>query len=192
MELFDSGLLLDSFVRSPFDYGSAQLNRLASFGKDEIFIGGIVCHNKCHLTSIMAQSGKALQRARAARRLNQSELAHRAGISRQALSAIETGLYQPSVAVALSLARELGETVEKLFGGDEEGAQQRVEAKWADKEIPAAAARRLVVLARVAGKVVAVAQPAVHLALAPAAGMIERVGRKCAEVATFRLGNEID
>jgi putative molybdopterin biosynthesis protein len=133
-----------------------------------------------------------VRRARVARRLNQSELAHRAGISRQALSAIETGLYQPSVAVALRLARELGETVEKLFGSDKEGAQQRVEAKWRDEEVPAAAAQRRVALARVAGKVVAVAQPAAHLALTPAAGMLERVRRKRAEVATFRLRNEID
>lgn len=135
----------------------------------------------------------SVRRARAARRLSQSELARRAGISRQALSAIETGLYQPSVAVALSLARELGETVEKLFGGDKERTHQRVEAKWADEEVPTAgAAQRRVALARVAGKVVAVAQPAAHLALAPAAGMLERVRHKRAEVATFRLQNEID
>ncbi|HVA80002.1 MAG TPA: helix-turn-helix transcriptional regulator, partial [Candidatus Binataceae bacterium] len=66
----------------------------------------------------MAEPGNHLRRARAARGLSQSELAVRAGVSRQALGAIEAGNYQPGVGVALALARELGETVESLFGAD--------------------------------------------------------------------------
>ncbi len=55
---------------------------------------------------------KALRRARG---LSQAELARRAGITRQALSAIEAGRYAPSVTVALRLAHVLGCQVEDLF-----------------------------------------------------------------------------
>ena len=54
------------------------------------------------------QSGAMLRRARRARGLSQDELARRAGLSRQALGAIESGVYQPGVGAALALARELG------------------------------------------------------------------------------------
>lgn len=49
---------------------------------------------------------------------SQAELARRAGISRAAVSAIETAAVVPSVRVALALAREFGCTVEELFGGE--------------------------------------------------------------------------
>ena len=52
-------------------------------------------------------TAEALRRARIRCGISQSDLARRAGISRQALSAIESGTYQPSVGVALALAREL-------------------------------------------------------------------------------------
>ena len=47
--------------------------------------------------------------------LSQQALASRAGISRQALSAIEGGHQNPSVQVALGLSRALGCRVEDLF-----------------------------------------------------------------------------
>ena len=47
---------------------------------------------------------------------SQDQLARRAGVSRQALNAIERGHAQPSVETALALARILGTTVEELFG----------------------------------------------------------------------------
>ncbi len=52
---------------------------------------------------------------RLARGLSQAELARRAGITRQALSAIEAGHYLPNTAVALRLAQALGCRVEDLF-----------------------------------------------------------------------------
>src|SRR5580693_3135592 len=118
----------------------------------------------------MASIGNRLVRARTARALTQTELARRAGISRQALGAIESGAYHPGVAIALRLARELGASVESLFGesGDETGAV--VEAGWFGdlRRRPAPAQSRVAVtLARVRGKVVAVEQPAAHLTLAP-------------------------
>lgn len=50
---------------------------------------------------------------------SQAELAERAGISRTAISAIEVQRLVPSVNAALALARELGCTVEELFGSSE-------------------------------------------------------------------------
>ena len=50
------------------------------------------------------------------RGLSQRELALAAGITRQAVGAIETGRSQPSVGIALALARALGTTVEQVFG----------------------------------------------------------------------------
>jgi molybdate-binding protein len=110
------------------------------------------------------------------------------------LGAIESGLYQPGVAVALSLARELGETVETLFGENHELQCTRIDASWSDPEIAPAAerARCKVALARVAGKIVAVPQPAVQLSLSPASGMTEQVGRKRAAVSTYWSPAEID
>ncbi|MEW6338596.1 MAG: helix-turn-helix transcriptional regulator [Acidobacteriota bacterium] len=51
--------------------------------------------------------------------LNQAELAARVGVSRQTIVAIEKGNYNPSVELALRLARELGATVEELFSLEE-------------------------------------------------------------------------
>jgi molybdate-binding protein/DNA-binding XRE family transcriptional regulator len=45
-----------------------------------------------------------------------------AGITRQAVGAIESGHMQPSVGIALALARSLGTTVEELFGCEERPA----------------------------------------------------------------------
>src|SRR5579863_7155720 len=108
----------------------------------------------------MASIGKALVDARTARDLTQTELARRAGISRQALGAIESGAYHPGVAIAIRLARELGTTVEALFGEHDDESSTLVEASWSgDARQRTAAAQSRVMLARVRGKVVAVAQP---------------------------------
>ncbi|HKV56021.1 MAG TPA: substrate-binding domain-containing protein, partial [Candidatus Binataceae bacterium] len=104
----------------------------------------------------------------------------------------ESGLYQPGVTVALELSRELGETVESLFGEDEEGTARRIDAAWAGRGRAAEVApQSRVILARIGGKVVAVSQPAAHLALSPAAGLVERSGPGGAEVSTFRSASEI-
>ncbi len=141
----------------------------------------------------MASIGKALARARMARGLTQTELARRAGISRQALGAIESGAYHPGVAIAIRLARELGESVETLFGESGDETSTLVEANWFDDlrhRNPTAPSR--VSLARVRGKVVAVARPAAHLTLVPAAGVLQRARRHRVDVCTFLLPSEID
>jgi molybdate-binding protein/DNA-binding XRE family transcriptional regulator len=60
--------------------------------------------------------GTVLRLARQARGFSQQQLAGMAGVSRQAVSAVESGLSDPSLRVALALARALGLTVEELFG----------------------------------------------------------------------------
>jgi molybdopterin molybdotransferase/putative molybdopterin biosynthesis protein len=145
------------------------------------------------MTSIVASLGKALVHARTARSLTQTELARRANISRQALGAIESGAYHPGVAIAIRLARELGTTVEALFGEQTDESSTLVEASWSgDTRRRNAAVQSRVMLARVRGKVVAVTQPGAHLTLAPAAGVLQRARRNRADVATFQLPDEID
>ncbi|HEX6989630.1 MAG TPA: substrate-binding domain-containing protein [Bacillota bacterium] len=56
-----------------------------------------------------------LRSARIEAGLSQAELAAQAGISRQAVSAIETGRASPTIEVALRLARALGCPVDSLF-----------------------------------------------------------------------------
>ena len=56
-----------------------------------------------------------LKEMRVSRGLSQSELAVRAGITRQAVFAIEAGKYLPTTAVALHLANVLNCQVEDLF-----------------------------------------------------------------------------
>jgi DNA-binding XRE family transcriptional regulator len=62
-----------------------------------------------------------LRLARQARGLSQQQLAGVAGVTRQAVSAVESGHSDPSLRVALGLARALGMTVEELFGPGDPG-----------------------------------------------------------------------
>jgi molybdate-binding protein/DNA-binding XRE family transcriptional regulator len=68
------------------------------------------------LTEITQPDGARLRLARQARGLSQQQLAGVAGVTRQAVSAVESGHSDPSLRVALGLARALGMTVEELFG----------------------------------------------------------------------------
>src|SRR5712691_6731053 len=66
----------------------------------------------------MSQTGRLEVRLRAARLragLSQGELAALGGVTRQAISAVEAGRTIPTTAVALRLARALGQRVEELF-----------------------------------------------------------------------------
>jgi molybdate-binding protein/transcriptional regulator with XRE-family HTH domain len=65
---------------------------------------------------IQAGTGTRLRLARQARGFSQQQLAGMAGVSRQAVSAVESGHSDPSLRVALALARALGVTAEELFG----------------------------------------------------------------------------
>lgn len=63
-----------------------------------------------------------LRAVRARLGLSQQDLAQAAGVTRQTIGGIEGGLYSPSAAVALKLARALGCRVEELFWLEEEVA----------------------------------------------------------------------
>ena len=56
-----------------------------------------------------------LKVARAEKSLSQEQLALLAGVTRQTISSIETGQYNPSALLALTLARRLDKRVEDLF-----------------------------------------------------------------------------
>ena len=47
--------------------------------------------------------------------LSQEELAKKCGVSRQTVNAIENDKYDPTLALAFSLAKELRTTVDELF-----------------------------------------------------------------------------
>jgi putative transcriptional regulator len=56
-----------------------------------------------------------LKVARAELNLSQEELAALAGVTRQTISSIETGLYCPSALLAFLLAKRLRKRVDELF-----------------------------------------------------------------------------
>jgi putative molybdopterin biosynthesis protein len=63
-------------------------------------------------------TGTRLRLARQARGLSQQQLAGMAGVTRQAVSAVESGQSDPSLRVALALAQALGMTLDELFGAE--------------------------------------------------------------------------
>jgi putative molybdopterin biosynthesis protein len=82
-------------------------------------------------------SGAKLRFARQTRGFSQQQLAGMAGVSRQAVSAVESGQSDPSLRVALALAQALGMTVDELFGG--ESTVQAVQAQVVGDPGPAGA-----------------------------------------------------
>src|ERR1700761_9107343 len=68
------------------------------------------------MSEVPTSDGTRLRLARQARGLSQQQLAGVAGVTRQAVSAVESGHSDPSLRVALSLAGALGMSVEDLFG----------------------------------------------------------------------------
>lgn len=52
---------------------------------------------------------------RAERDWSQTDLGDRVGVSRQAVTAIETGKFDPSLPLALKIARVFGQQVEEIF-----------------------------------------------------------------------------
>jgi molybdate-binding protein/DNA-binding XRE family transcriptional regulator len=70
----------------------------------------------------LTAAGVNLRLARQARGFSQAQLAYMARVSRQAVSAVESGHSDPSLRVALAIARALGLPVEELFGMGEPAA----------------------------------------------------------------------
>ena len=59
-----------------------------------------------------------LRELRAARHWSQEELGTRVGVSRQAIIAIETGKFDPSLPLAFKLARVFRMAIEDIFEAD--------------------------------------------------------------------------
>lgn len=57
-----------------------------------------------------------LKAARAALDLSQQELADKTGVSRQTISAIEKGDYNPTIHLCRAICKVLGKTLDELFG----------------------------------------------------------------------------
>ena len=57
-----------------------------------------------------------LKSARAALDLSQQELADLVGVSRQTISAIEKGDYNPTINLCRAICKVLGKTLDELFG----------------------------------------------------------------------------
>ena len=64
---------------------------------------------------------EAMKKARAEKGLSQQGLADALGVSRQTISSLETGRYNPSIFLAYKIARFFGMTIEEVFLFDEEG-----------------------------------------------------------------------
>lgn len=60
---------------------------------------------------------------RAERDWSQAQLANALGVSRQTINAIETGKYDPSLPLAMQIARLAGQPVEALFFLDDEAQE---------------------------------------------------------------------
>ena len=56
-----------------------------------------------------------LKAARAGLDLSQQELAERVGVSRQTISAIEKGDYNPTTNLCIAICKALGKTLDELF-----------------------------------------------------------------------------
>lgn len=61
-----------------------------------------------------------LKAARAGLDLSQADLAEKVGVSRQTISAIEKGDYNPTINLCIKICRVLGKTLDELFWTEEE------------------------------------------------------------------------
>ena len=60
-----------------------------------------------------------LRAARAERDMSQADLAAAVGVTRQTISMIESGNYNPTLRLCLGICRALGKTLDQLFWEDE-------------------------------------------------------------------------
>jgi putative transcriptional regulator len=68
----------------------------------------------------MAEFTTRLKELRAAKNMKQGELADLVGVRRETIIRLEKGLYNPSLKLAVAIARVFGCTVEEVFIFDEE------------------------------------------------------------------------
>ncbi len=70
-----------------------------------------------------------LRELRARHGLTQEALARAIGVSRQTIIALEKGRYNPSLQVALLIARVLGEPVESIFWLEDTASKEKKEVR---------------------------------------------------------------
>lgn len=63
-----------------------------------------------------------IEEIRKERGIRQEDFAKLTGVSRQTISSLETGRYNPSIFLAHKIAQFFGMTIEEVFLFDEEGA----------------------------------------------------------------------
>ena len=68
-----------------------------------------------------------IEQIRKERGIRQEELAKSMGVSRQTISSLETGKYNPSIALAYKISRYFGMTIEEvfIFEDDEQGGERQ-------------------------------------------------------------------
>lgn len=59
-----------------------------------------------------------LKSARAGRDMSQDDLAKAVGVSRQTISAVEKGDYNPTINLCINICKVLGKTLDELFWED--------------------------------------------------------------------------
>jgi putative transcriptional regulator len=77
------------------------------------------CHASLTLQAIWAKMVNKLKVLRAMHNWSQAELADRLDVSRQAVNAIETGKYDPSLPLAFRLSRLFNMPIEEIFNDGE-------------------------------------------------------------------------
>jgi putative transcriptional regulator len=77
------------------------------------------CHVSLTLQAIWAKMVNKLKVLRAMHNWSQAELADRLDVSRQAVNAIETGKYDPSLPLAFRLSRLFNMPIEEIFNDGE-------------------------------------------------------------------------
>ena len=60
-----------------------------------------------------------LKSARAALDMSQQDLADMVGVSRQTISAVEKGDYNPTIKLCIDICKVLGKTLDELFGEEQ-------------------------------------------------------------------------
>ncbi|MBQ8171371.1 MAG: helix-turn-helix transcriptional regulator [Oscillospiraceae bacterium] len=60
-----------------------------------------------------------MKAARAAADISQDELAKKIGVTRQTISAVENGDYNPTINLCIAICRALGKTLDELFWTDD-------------------------------------------------------------------------
>lgn len=107
------------------------------------------------MTDIRHQPDDRLRLTRLARGHSQGDLARAAGVTRQAISGIESGRWSPSLDVALALAKVLESTVEELFGVPADAPPVRARLAIQTGRQPTNGAARRLALSEISGSTVA-------------------------------------